>query len=512
MVGARKKGAVLSYVLMFAEILSSLFFTPFLIRSFGQSEYGVYSLVSSITSYLYLFDLGGGNAVIRYMAKYRVLDDKKKQSDFLSVILVFYAVIGIVIVIFGFILQHNFSAVFGIGLSGEEIQRAKIMFTITMINAAVTLCFTPFQKTIFAFERYVFSKTTDIIRIVLRVAISFLVLHLGGKGISIVTVNLVLTLLFSLMMVLYHFAVIKIKPSVGKIDIHFVKEIASYSGIVFIQMIATQLNKMADQVIIGMLVASSSAIIGVYAIGAQLANYFESMASSVNGILMPGVVRLVEAQPKPKEFENEMIRIGRMIFMLLSVIYLIFLFFGHDFISLWAGDKNEQAYYVGAIVMFPMMFHLSQSIGAQMLWAMNRHKGQAILQIIVAVLNIFLTIIMIRWNPLFGATIATGITYFIGNVVIQNIVFTKEIGISMLAYYKGLFKGIWLCLLLSALSGFVMHLFALQGWLGLVINCSVMLTMYVAGMCMIGMNQQERELLFSVIKKVCVFICRKARE
>ena len=53
----RKKGALLSYVFMSVEIFSGMFFTPFLIRSFGQAEYGIYSLVTVITAYLYMFDL-----------------------------------------------------------------------------------------------------------------------------------------------------------------------------------------------------------------------------------------------------------------------------------------------------------------------------------------------------------------------------------------------------------------------------------------------------------------------
>ena len=81
----RKKGAILSYVLMVFEMLSSIFFTPFLIRSFGQAEYGIYSLVSSITAYLTLLDLGVGNALVRYMSKFRVLGEEKKQRNLRSI-------------------------------------------------------------------------------------------------------------------------------------------------------------------------------------------------------------------------------------------------------------------------------------------------------------------------------------------------------------------------------------------------------------------------------------------
>ena len=54
----RKVGVIFSYVLMFVEICSTMLFTPFLIRTLGQAEYGIYHLILSILSYFTLLDLG----------------------------------------------------------------------------------------------------------------------------------------------------------------------------------------------------------------------------------------------------------------------------------------------------------------------------------------------------------------------------------------------------------------------------------------------------------------------
>ena len=73
---SRKIGLVFSYGVMITEIVSAMFVTPFIIRSLGQAEYGIYQLTSSITAYLIIFDLGVGNSVIRYMAKFRANNDR----------------------------------------------------------------------------------------------------------------------------------------------------------------------------------------------------------------------------------------------------------------------------------------------------------------------------------------------------------------------------------------------------------------------------------------------------
>ena len=66
-----KAGATLNYTVIVLNILVGLLYTPFLLRILGQSDYGIYSLVASVISYLTLLDLGFGNAIIRYTAKFR---------------------------------------------------------------------------------------------------------------------------------------------------------------------------------------------------------------------------------------------------------------------------------------------------------------------------------------------------------------------------------------------------------------------------------------------------------
>lgn len=80
----RKIGVILSYVLMVFEVLSTLLLTPFIIRTLGQAEYGVYKLAFAINAYLLLLDLGIGNAIVRYIAKYKSEGNVKKERQFFS--------------------------------------------------------------------------------------------------------------------------------------------------------------------------------------------------------------------------------------------------------------------------------------------------------------------------------------------------------------------------------------------------------------------------------------------
>ena len=199
-----------------------------------------------------------------------------------------------------------------------------------------------------------------------------------------------------------------------------------------------------------------------------------SVGQALGGVLMPGVVKLVESGAGPRELQNEMIRIGRYAFTMLGLIFVGFLVNGRSFIRLWAGAEYEQGYYVALMLMFAHMIIMTQSIGTQILWAKNKHQLQSVIKFVIVAGNILLTIFLIRWDPLMGAAIGTVISLLLGDVLSMNIVFKKEIGISLKAYYTGLFKGILPCLLLSALAGTGVKLLPVSGLPGLILNVLVM--------------------------------------
>ena len=89
----RKIGTILSYTLIMFEVLSALLLTPFIIRNLGQAEYGVYKLATAVNSYLLLFDLGIGNAVVKYVSKFRVENSLEQNRKFLGVVNIFYLMI-----------------------------------------------------------------------------------------------------------------------------------------------------------------------------------------------------------------------------------------------------------------------------------------------------------------------------------------------------------------------------------------------------------------------------------
>jgi len=497
---SRKIGVALSYIVIVLEVLSTLLLTPFLIRTFGQAEYGVYKLSIAITTYLLLFDFGIGNALIRYISKFRLNDDKQSENKFLGISSIFYISVAVIVIVASVIIIVIFPYVFANGLSSDEIALAQKLILISSINAAFTMLTAPFANMLIAYEKFAVSKIASIIQISLKIGILFLVLNLGFTSIAVCLVNLGLTILCRSFFVIYSFVALKAHPTLKGISKPFIKEILLFSSLMFLQMVATQLNLFVDQILLGIIVTGASTIIAVYSVGTQIVQYYQSIGTAFTNVLMPGVVRMVENGGDSKTICSEMVKVGRFIFMVLGIVLVTFIIFGKQFIVLWAGEANEDAYYVAVILMSAYLLILMQSIGGQILWAKNMHKEQSILKICIVLINIGLTIGLIFWRPLIGAAIGTCISLVLGDIVVSNIIYKIKLKISLLDLFLGYARGILISLIVAFGAGFGFSFLKLPDWWGLAINVLVPLSTFIICMIIFGLNKQER-LFFSKIFK-----------
>ena len=181
-----KVGAILSYVVIALNMVIGIIYTPYLTRMLGQSEYGLYSLVASVISYLTILDLGFGNAITVYTARYLAKKDKEGEEKLHGMFLIIYTIIGIVAGIIGMVLYFNVDRLFGKSMTSEELSTAKVLMGILTFNLVITFPFSIYSSIITAYEKFVFNKIVNIIRIILTPMIMIPLLMMGYKSVALV--------------------------------------------------------------------------------------------------------------------------------------------------------------------------------------------------------------------------------------------------------------------------------------------------------------------------------------
>ena len=147
-------GVVLSYMTTAVSIIIQLVYMPVMIRLLGKSEYGLYSLVSSVVSYLSLFSLGFTGAYLRFFAKF--YNNKEKLASLNGMFLTLFSILSLIATICGVILSFFPEQIFGSKLSDLELAKARILMIILVINIAISLISGMFDSIIGAYEQFIF--------------------------------------------------------------------------------------------------------------------------------------------------------------------------------------------------------------------------------------------------------------------------------------------------------------------------------------------------------------------
>lgn len=145
-----RMGTLLSYINLGIGSIIPLVYTPIMLRILTQSEYGLYSLANSIIGYLSLLSFGFGTAMIRYITKYKVENDKEGEQNLIGLFIFIYSILAIIVFISGLILAFSSGKLFSNGLSIKEVNELKVLIII-MTNTIATSTSTTL---IFCFDTY----------------------------------------------------------------------------------------------------------------------------------------------------------------------------------------------------------------------------------------------------------------------------------------------------------------------------------------------------------------------
>lgn len=496
-----KIGAILSYVIIVVNMIIGVLYTPILTSKLGQTEYGLYSLVTSVISYLTILDFGFGNAIIIYTTRYKNKNEKEKEQKLHGMFFIIYTIIGIIAGIIGAILWMNVDKLFGNTMSIEELNEAKILMGILTFNLIATFPLSVFSSIITSYEKFVFSKTLNLIRIIVNPVIMIILLNFGYKAIALVILNTVLNITTLILNYFYCRKKLNIKLKLGKIDFKLLREIMTFSVWIFLNSVIDKINYNVDQFILG--IFSGSVAVAIYSVASQLNQMYMNFSTAVSGVLLPKVTKMESNNASDKEFSDIFIKTGRVQYIIMALILSGFILYGNEFINLiWVGPEYADSYIIACILMIPITVPLIQNVGINILQAKNKYKYRVIIYSAFAIINLVLSIILSKLYGGIGAAIGTGVSLICGSGVCMNIFYHKKININMIEFWKNIGKmtiPVVFCILLAIVIKFLNPISTL---LNLIIQIIIYVIIYCIMMWKFGINYYEKNLLSLPIKKI----------
>ncbi len=501
-----KVGVILSYIIVALNMIIGVAYLPFLTYSLGQSEYGLYSLVYTTMSYLTILDFGFANAIVIYTAKYRQNNDEEKERKLHGMFLTIYTVIGVIAGICGLILMCNVENLFGATLTVEELSKAKILMGILSFNLLITFPFSIFNSIITAYEKFVFAKCVNILRIILAPIIMIPFLLFGYKSITLVIILTLVNIFCSLLNTFYCIKKLNIKFALKGFDIPLLKEISIFSFFIFLSVIIDKINWTVDHFILGATLGTVA--VAIYSVSAQFNTMYIAFSTAISNILLPRISKMVARNASNEEFTDVFIKTGRLQYIIMALIITGFVLFGHQFILFLFGAEYDLSYYIACILMLPVTLPLIQNIGISILQAKNLHKFRTLVFLGIAICNVILSIILVNIYGVIGCAVGTAISLILGQGLILNIYYHKKIHIDILKFWKEIIE-MTIPVLVVFILGFVMReYFTIDSILAFCLQIVLYVIVYAIFMWYWGMNSYEKNLVNDMKDKVIMKLRR----
>lgn len=496
-----KAGAALNYCVLILNSLVNLFYTPYMLRMLGQSEYGLYSLVSSVIAYLTVLDLGLGNAVVRYTAKFRAEGKYEEQYKMFGMFLVLYLVIGVLAFIAGIGLYFNVDNLFGDTMTGVELNHARIMMLILVFNISFSFPMSIFGSIMNAYERFVFPKVINIIRIVLNTSVIIVLLSVGYKAVAMVIVQTIFNVLTLIINYIYCKRKLHIQIKFGRFQFAFLREVFIYSLWIFINAIVDRVYWSTGQLVLG--AVAGTVAVSIFAVSIQLQGIYLQFSTAISNVFLPKVTGMVAINDDRKQISDLFIRTGRIQNIIMSLILFGFIVFGQQFINLWAGEEYSSAYYMTIAFFISLYTPLIQNLGITILQARNQMKFRSLLYIVIVFLALAAEIIFAKlWGGL-GCAIAVAGALFLGQGLIMNIYYKIKQGIDIHKFWKEIIKMNIVPITISLVFFYLTrYVFDTKSWTALALGIIAYILVYMPFYYKFSMNEYERNLLSGPIIRI----------
>ena len=491
------KGAIISYISIFLNIVISLVYTPWMIHQIGVSDYGLYSLVGAFLGY-FMLDFGLSGTITRFIAKYRAESNEAKVMNMLGLTAKVYLALDAIIFVTLFVIYFFLTDIFGGGLTPKEIEKLKILYCIASTFSVLSFLFKPVSGAMMAYEFFVENKVLDLLVRVGTVVLIVIVLLFNGNVYHLVFITGFVG--FSVSLLRYF---IFVKRSKLKIKWSYFENaeligLFSFSVWVLVVQLAQMFRLSLIPTILG--IFNDTTEISIFSVAKNLEGMVFTISVALNGLFLPMVSRLVQTGDRNSIMEL-MVKVGRIQLFVILLIFTGFAVFGDSFINLWVGETFQKSYFVFLFLVFVNVISLTLQIGMDMVYAENKIKHTAIRVLVSSLIGLVLSIIVAPKYGAVGCAAATGFALVLTQLLYVDF-YQRKMGLDMKYFFcQCHLKIVPLVTMYSVAVFFACWYIVINNWVSLIISIVV----YAVGFCLLSWfflaNSYEKQLVLSFITK-----------
>lgn len=492
-------GGLLSYASIFGNVFIALLVTPLMVSSLGQGGYGLLSIAIAFMAYLNMLDFGMNDSLMRYFVAHR--GDREATRRFLGRMICVYSVVGILILLMGQGLAALFPVIFAATMSEAEISLLQAMIQVMSVGAAVLIGLNPVNALIYAHERFVYMRSVEMLVSWggTLVIVAALLLGQGPLTVAIITAGGKVVQALLGVSYLLIFLKIPIRPLLP--DLAELRVVLKYAAPIFVSLVAGQAVTKLDNILVGAILGAAP--VAIYAIGLTFNKYLQAFSTAVSRLFTPEIIRKMDKGADPVQLTDMMIRISRIQAMSLFLVLGGLIVFGQRFLTLWLGPEFAPAYFIMITILSAFVLNLTGNSRNVVLQVRGLYWYKSLIFLIMALVNIPLTIVLLKTWGLIGAAASTAFAIILGYFLLSAVL-RYRVGLSMVRYWRESARRILPIFAVLLVAGLVFERWLPEGWLGLMAGAALFTVAYVLAMVGLASNDYERALFRKILTQLGV--------
>lgn len=356
------------------EALTAVFLTPFLIRRLGDSAYGTWIVIGSLTGYLGVLDFGLRGSVGRFIAFHHARGDRNGVLATLNTAAATLTVLGTL----GFVLAAAAAQVMPrwADISPELLPDARLALLIAGANLALFFVTRIFDAVLWGFQRFDLLNLVDIPAALVRGVLSAAVVAQGYGLVGLACVMLGLTAGVGIAKaVLSRFVEPGLRPGVRHIRAASLREMWGYGFWNFLSSVASMARTQLGPVLIG-------ATLGMlwvtpFSIVMRLVGTAMMLVTAGTGVLTP-LATALHAQRDHERQKQLLFDSGRLCTAAALYFFALFVVLGRSLLSLWIGPHLAWVWLPLAVIAAGELLPQSVLMSENTILGMARNRSLAI--------------------------------------------------------------------------------------------------------------------------------------
>lgn len=391
------------------NVIVAFFLFPFVVHHIGEAAAGIWFLTASFTGYLGVLNRGVSPSVTKYIAEWFAKQSNEKVNKFVNTGFLTFLIFGI----FAFFVML---VVGRYGLSYFKIEpslfhSAKLVIYLTGAVLLLSFPCSNLSSVLTGLQEYDKLAFSRISGSIVRILLTIYLLSIGYGVVSLVVINLCancITWCLQGYFLKRKFRFIRI----GKeyLDWKIAKQITSFGGVTFLIAICAILIFQTDRIILGVFLSVS--VVTFYT---AIKKIYDAV-SMIPGFFLHAIMPLaseLEASDKMEINQRLFIKATKYSFAIFIPIATFVMLNAKPILTAWVGEKYATFSLGLQLLIAHSFFTFNHHAGSQILVGINKIRFILSYYLKVVVLNLVLSIILVRWIGWLGVVLGTTIPFVI---------------------------------------------------------------------------------------------------